>query len=233
LHSASQSFIEHLENVEEESAERERFRITRELHDEIGYSMTNVTMMMNAAPHLVTENTSKLLEYCLETKQVASRTQRETRKILYKLRDIQKQALPGLPIFFSKLCMEFSKATGIHTECNTGNLPERINENIRNILYRTVQVGFINGLRHGNAGHIKLFFWQDKDELRMTIWNDVMERVVDVSSMHEGIGLKGVRERIESVRGKISMGQSAGGFRLQVAIPSIEVSIESDTSDNS
>lgn len=233
LHSASQSFIEYLQSVEEESAERERFRITRDLHDEIGYSMTNVVMMMNAAPHLIDESPGKLLEYCDKTKDFASRTLRETRQILYKLRAAQKQAQKSPSIRFAQLCREFSDATGVQAKCNPGNLPSAINENAYNILFRTVQMGLINALRHGRACRIELFFWLDQRELRMTIWNDTTRPTIEVRSTNEGIGLKGLRERLQTVNGRLSLGPMADGFQLQVSLPREEVEIDADTRSDS
>ena len=233
LHAAAQSFVEHLESVEADSAERERFRITRELHDTIGYSMTNVAMMMNASRHLLSEDPEKLLEYCRKTKSLASETMRETRQILYRLRDTKKQSQQNLPVFFGRLCWDFKEATGVKTECHPGNLPDSMSERVVNILFRTAQVAFINALRHGNAGHIKLFFWLDDLELRMTIWNNMQENMPESITENEGIGLKGVRERLESVNGQLALTRVVDGFRLEVIIPREVLNIEADISAHS
>ena len=52
LTAANDPFVQTLPEMREESAEQERLRITRELHDSIGYAMTNITMIMNAAQYL-------------------------------------------------------------------------------------------------------------------------------------------------------------------------------------
>jgi signal transduction histidine kinase len=101
------------------------------------------------------------------------------------------------------------------------------------ILFRTIQVGFINALRHGNAAHIQLFFWVDEQELRMTIWNDTPHLTNGVQNAKEGIGLRGVRERMEGVNGRLSTGRTVDGFRLVVSIPRVELGIESNTSRDS
>jgi signal transduction histidine kinase len=201
LTAANHSFVEHLENVELESAEKERRHITRELHDEIGYAMTNISMMMNASKGLLNSNPATLLKYCGKTREIAANTLRETRRTLYKLRDIEQKVTQNLAIFFSKLCRDFDTATGIKTECNPGNLTESVNEVVFNVLFRAVQVGFINALRHGNAGHIRLSFWITNDELIMRIWNDTTISPTDATLITEGIGLKGIHERLELVSG--------------------------------
>ena len=223
LTAANHSFVAHLEDVEADSAERERFRITRELHDSIGYSMTNIAMMMNASRHLIEENPDKLVEYCQSTKSLASSTLHETREILYKLRAVGKPIMQSPPIFFARLCRDFTEATGVVAECNSGNLPAEINERVFNAVFRTIQVGFINALRHGAAGHIRVFFWLSEAELRMTIWNSMQEGGQAAFTITEGIGLKGIRERLEVVDGNVSFGQVIDGFELVITIPRREV----------
>ena len=228
LAAANRSFIEHMENVEAESAERERLRITRELHDSIGYSMTNMAMMMSASRYLIEEDPDKLLEYCSKTKNLASTTLRETRQILYKLRTTGKRAIPSTPNFFIKLCLDFAEATGVQTDCNVGNLGGKLSERVFATLFRTVQVAFINALRHGNAQHITLSFWLAEDELRMHVWNNIQGSADDYDAMSEGIGLNGIRERLEIMRGRLKLGPVADGFEFVVTIPREELEHETD-----
>ena len=228
LVAANHSFIEHLENVEIESAEKERQRITRELHDEIGFAMTNISMMMNAARGLLDTRPETLLDYCKKTRQIATNTLRETRMTLYKLRGIERAVTQNPAIFFTKLCLDFAVATGIRTECHPGNLMAKINDAILNVLYRGVQVGFINALRHGNARYIKLSFWVNDDELLMRIWNDTILSAADTAVLTEGMGLKGILERLSVVGGTLRYGTVSDGFELVVTIPQEELSRATD-----
>ena len=223
LAAANQSFVEHLEKVEAKSAEHERLRITRELHDSVGYAMANISMMMNAAPYLLDENPQKLLEYCATTKDLASVTLRDTRTILYKLRAVEDQTIQNPPAFFHTLCVHFSEATRVQTQCNMGNLPSSLSENVFNTLFRAVQVAFINALRHGNAGHISLSFWVTEEDLRMRVWNDTEEGSPPLSAVNEGIGLRGIRERLESLDGTLSYGATEDGFAVDIRIPKEEL----------
>lgn len=228
LVAANRSFLEHLENVKDRSAQEERFRITRELHDTIGYSMTNLSMMMNASRHLLREDPEKLLDFCNKSKELASSTLRETRQILYELRAIEREASHDPTDFFVRLCREFGDATGVETECHVGNLPHKMDERVFSTLFRTVQVGFINSLRHGRATHIRLAFWLSSGELRMTVWNNMEVDVEDTTTLTTGIGLNGVLERLESVGGRLKIGAVVDGFELEVEIPREELTRGTD-----
>jgi signal transduction histidine kinase len=227
LAAANRSFIEHMEDVREESAERERLRITRELHDSIAYAMTNLIMMMNASRYLMEQDPRKLLDYCSKTKDLASTTLDETRKVLYQLRTAD-QGTPIAPAFFFKLCRDFAQATGVQTDCNIGNLDERLPERVFTALFRAVQVAFINALRHGHAAHIVLSFWQTENELLMRVWNNIPSGSESYNMPDEGIGLKGIRERLQVLRGQLSVGFVTDGFELVVTIPREEMERETN-----
>ena len=224
LSAANESFVQHLPEMKEESAENERLRITRELHDSLGYSMTNIVMIMNAAQYLFEENPEKVRNYCLRTKEMASATMEETRQTLYKLRAIGRETPRNPSIFFDKLCRDFQEATGIETECHPGNLTRALPERIFNTLFRSVQVGFINALKHGKTGRIKLHFWINDENLRMTIWNSIEGLDFDADPIQEGIGLKGIRERLENFEGQLLMSRVVDGFNLTIMIPNKELS---------
>jgi signal transduction histidine kinase len=189
--------------------------------------MTNIAMMMNASRYLRDENPEKLVEYCQKTKELASSTLQETRQILYKLRAVSGQATQSAPVFFARLCRDFSEATGVTTDCHVGNLPPSVNERVFGTLFRAVQVGFINALRHGSAGHIVLAFWVTEAELIMRIWNDTPLKALDPAA-GEGIGLRGIRERLEVLNGRLSYGPVTDGYQVMIRIPREETGIAAD-----
>ncbi len=232
LLAANESFIQKLPEIREESAEGERLRITRELHDSLGYSMTSISMIMKAAQYLIPANPEKVREYCRKANELALETMNETRETLYKLRAIER-ATPRQPdAFFLRMCRNFQEATGVVTECHPGNLNEMLPERVFQALFRTVQVGFINALRHGRASRIHLLFWVRSDGLTMTIRNNIENADFDDEQPAEGIGLKGVRERIGDLEGEIRMVRSLGEFTLTVLIPEKELHDRDDLRDS-
>lgn len=223
LVAANRAFVEHLEDVRGESADKERRRITRELHDTIGYAMTNMVMMMNASRHLIRENPGKVLDFCVKSRDLAATTLRETREILYKLRAAEQFKTDNPATFFIRLCKDFRDATGVETECHVGNLPNQINGQVFTALFRAVQVAFINALRHGSATRIRLLFWISEEELSMRVWNNTRLSAEDTEVVTKGIGLDGVCERLESLNGRLQLGTVVDGFELVVTIPREEV----------
>lgn len=220
---ANESFVEQLPEMRRQAAESERLRITRELHDSIGYSMTNVVAMMNASQYLFDTSPEKVREYCSRTKDLAVTSMEETRATLYRLRSIEYRPHESPSSFFHKLCGDFEEATGVSTECHPGNLKDALPGRVFHLLLRGVQVGFINAVRHGRATLIQLFFWIDESELRMTIWNSAESSTFVSAGTSEGIGLSGIRERLNNVGGAMHSEYSGGGYSLVIAIPRREL----------
>ena len=120
----------------------------------------------------------------------------------------------------------------MQTECSTGNLPRSVSEYAFSVVFRAVQVGFINALHHGQAKRIRLLFWVDDDLLSMSLWND-NRAGAEPTRIHEGIGLRGLRERLELLGGELRLGRVVDGFKLVVMIPIAEADEFDDSSSNS
>jgi len=201
-------------HAESESANRERNRITRELHDSVGYALTNVTMMMSAGKMLLKTDPGKLEGMLNDTRQLAERCLQETRQTLYRLRTINTPASRGIHAI-SQLVTAFKAATNIAVDFQHGNTPWSFGKTLDAVLYRLVQEGLTNAFRHGKATRIRIVCWRHEGELRITIWDNGMGS----SSNYEGIGLQGMRERVEALGGSIDPHNTVDGYELSAVIP--------------
>ena len=198
-----------------ESAGKERNRITRELHDSIGYAMTNVAMMMSAGKVLLRENPEGLPDLLDATRRLSEECLQETRKTLYRLRSLKNGHLQGIRAL-SHLVTAFRAATGIDVEFHHGNVPWSLGEEADAVLYRLVQEGLTNAFRHGKASQIRIALWMDQRATQVRIWDNGQ----GAASIHEGIGLSGMRERIRSIGGSVEPRNTLDGFELRAELPS-------------
>jgi signal transduction histidine kinase len=226
MEAANESFISHITDIKEESAEEERNHITRELHDSLGYAMTNIIMMMNATTYLKDE--TKRQEYCRMTKNLASTTMEETRNTLYRLRGLGNNRGQNSLENLRKLCQDFQMTTGVIITFISGNMPLYLPERLYNILFRFLQVGFINALKHGKAEEIKVQFWISQTDLSLVIWNEIKGNVNfrDIINREEGIGLTGIRERLSEINGNLKKRVTPSGFEIVINIPIKEINFE-------
>lgn len=211
---ANQAFQDYADSIEAVTEENERNRITRELHDVIGYSLTNVIMMMNAGRVLSRDNPERLDQLFQQARDHADEALQESRKILYALRAIQPKARRGLNAIHH-LAQSFQGATSIAIEVAWGNLPQSLGPDLDAALFRLVQEGMTNALRHGHARKVRISFWRFPDRVQAQVWDNGRGS----PQVNEGIGLAGMRERFALLGGTLQAESVADGFQITATIP--------------
>ena len=200
--------------VEQESATNERKRLGREIHDSLGYTLTNLVMMLEAGLDLATENSPELPEHLERTRDQAKDGLAEIRRTLHIVRTEQQQ-IKGLSAIY-KLVNAFTKATHLEVDLNLGDVPLNFGEEADWVAYRLVQEGITNAIRHGKATQIFLSFFRKEDGVGIMI----KDNGAGTDSIEEGYGLIGMRERIERLGGSLTVSSKPGeGFQLSVWIP--------------
>ena len=201
--------------VDEESSERERNRISREIHDISGYIFTNLIALMDAAGSMPREDSAGLTDLLITARKTAQEGLRETRLALRRLRTEQMQE-GNLPRAIFKIVSIFRKITGLEVMLSLGNLPNVLDHELSMALYRTVQEALTNAVRHGKASKVRVIFWVDGEELRLAI-TDNGKGAFEVV---KGIGLAGMEERLGALGGSVRVGRAPeGGFSLAVQVP--------------
>jgi signal transduction histidine kinase len=201
--------------VDEESSERERNRISREIHDISGYIFTNLIALMDAAGSMRRDDQAGLTDILITARKTAQEGLRETRVALRKLRD-EQPAMVNSPRAIYKIVSIFRKIAGIEVELSLGNMPHALSQDLNLALYRTVQEALTNAVRHGKSTRVRVNFWVADGDLLLTITDNGK----GADEIVKGIGLKGMEERIGALGGTISTGRATeGGFSLSLRVP--------------
>lgn len=218
LTTANIGFQEYAKFVEEQSREVERKRITKEIHDIIGYTLTTVIMLLREAKLYIAEN-SKMKTILDEADQQCQSGLAETRQSLRQLRSIETTAV-SLVDAIRKLAYSFQHATGVQVQVDLGNALCPVGESTQNTIIRLLQEGMTNSLRHGKASKIMISLWIHEGFLVI----DMMDNGRGTTEYSEGIGLSGMRENISALGGQFSAGTINEGFKLTARIPVQETS---------
>jgi signal transduction histidine kinase len=202
-------------SAQERSAEEERKRITREIHDAIGYALTNLIMITEAAIRLSPREALELRDLLGKAREEAQVGLNETRKALRLLRNVPSEHLQGLSAVH-RLVTLFSIATGVEVKAQYSNAQQSFGEEVDLVVYRMIQEGMTNAFRHGHASLIRLQFWQDLEQVMISLWDNGGggEEI-----LNEGIGLRGMRERLARVGGTLTAGRVVDGFEVRAWIP--------------
>ncbi|GLY65379.1 HAMP domain-containing sensor histidine kinase [Amycolatopsis taiwanensis] len=191
--------------------ESERQRIARELHDEIGQSLTVVLLglkrTVDRAPVALREELHTVQEAirgCLD----------EVRRVARRLRPGVLEDL-GLHSALKELSTEFTQASGlpVHRHLDTG-LPA-LSENVELVIYRIAQEGLTNVARHAHATRVDLSLISTPEHLTLTIADDGRGDVIE-----EGTGIRGMRERALLVGARLTVRSVPGeGTEVVLVIP--------------
>ncbi len=214
LTDANIGFQSYVKTLEMQTLIEERKRVSREIHDTVGYVLTNIIMMMEAAALLPNEKKTKRNEILLTAKGQAQKGLAETRAALRHLRNERIVKTYGTNMI-KELVSVFQQATGIEIQVEYGNLAGFTNDRIDAIIFRTIQEGMTNAFRHGMATVIRINFWISGKKLRVSIHDNGIgsKEIVD------GIGVAGMRERISGIGGTIDIRNVDDGFKIDVEIP--------------
>jgi signal transduction histidine kinase len=195
--------------------EEERKRLARELHDEIGQALTSILIRLKT---LQEQKDSEVMVVWIEDlRELTSQTIEELRRISMDLRPAALDNLGIVPAlrWYMK---QSSELTGVMIQFNGPEKSYRFPSEIELILYRVAQEGITNAIRHGKAEKIQVTLERDPGAIRLSVVDNGMGFNSD--SREQGLGLIGIRERVELMDGKFQITTSPGeGTRLWIEIP--------------
>ncbi|MEW5816287.1 MAG: sensor histidine kinase [Spirochaetota bacterium] len=200
---------------EYEAMINERKRLAREIHDTLAYTLTNLVMMMEAGIDLAKNENEKLKNHLLSARDQAKSGLIEVRRAINAIRPTQINKLKGLKAI-SRLVKTFEEATHIHISVNYGDIPFNFGESEDLLIYRLVQEGITNAIRHGSASEISISFSLLNNGVRLNIQDNGIGFVM----LKEGYGIIGMRERIEKLGGSLNISSKPKfGTLLSIWLP--------------
>ena len=191
--------------------ENERQRIARELHDEIGQTLTVALLFLKRA---VDRAPAEIRGELADTQEAVRAGLDEVRSIARRLRPDALEDL-GLHSALNALCSEFSQATGIVVVKNIAPQANRLQPDVELVCYRIAQESLTNIARHAEASKVWLDLHSTTDQLLLRIADDGRGGVDT-----EGAGINGMRERALLVSAALTIASPvAEGTEVLVTIP--------------
>jgi two-component system, NarL family, sensor histidine kinase UhpB len=182
--------------------EGERARIARELHDEIGQTLTAVLLTLKRTVDRAPEDLRP--ELCLVQETVRGSLD-EVRQVARRLRPGVLEDL-GLVSAVTALTTDFTDATRVPVRRWLGVLPALSHE-VELVLYRTAQEALTNVARHAGASQVDLTLTRTARGVRLRVTDD--GRGLD--DAEDGAGIRGMRERALLIGALLSIGPGPDG----------------------
>jgi len=215
LKEAYDTLEQYSQTIEELTLLRERARISRELHDSAGHALSTLGIQLQAIRSLVEKDPGQagqmvghLIGFTRESLENVRRTVRE-------LRPIEFDQFEGI-FAIEELIKTFQKLSGMDVRLIRSKAGYSINSDQSHQLYRIVQECLSNSLRHGKAQRVQISIQFLEDG----VYSQIKDDGQGSSPIHFGMGLKGIRERADSLGGTMACFSEPGkGFEVNVHLP--------------
>jgi signal transduction histidine kinase len=131
-----------------------------------------------------------------------------------------KLELLGLVRTIRSFCQELAKQRDVEIDFRHGEVPDFLPSQVSLCLYRILQEGLGNAVKHSGVRHFEVWLERVGDELQLTIRDSGVGFDPSMVMNKQGLGLISMRERINLVKGNLSItSKPGGGTQIQVRVP--------------
>jgi signal transduction histidine kinase len=196
--------------------EKERRTLSRELHDEVGQSLSAVLMEIGNMRAALPAHNPELRSHVDSIKSLAEASVKVVRNMTLLLRPSMLDDLGLLPALQWQ-AREVSRRTGMEVDVTAENVADDLPEDHRTCVYRVVQEALNNCARHSNAHSVHLTVTQDEERITLRVQDD--GKGFDSRTVR-GMGLLGMEERVTHLGGTFHVHSKPGdGATLVVELP--------------
>jgi len=197
-----------------EAQETERRSISRELHDEVGQSLSALLVTLSNMAAEMPDG--RISTHLAASRELAESSLRCVRSMALLLRPSMLDDLGLLPALQWQ-AREISKRSGVVIHVDAEGLPESLPDEYRTAIYRVVQEALHNCEQHAGAKNARVTIRVHGNALALSVQDD--GRGFDASSVR-GMGLVGMEERISNLDGTCNIEAEAGkGTLVMVRLP--------------
>ena len=200
-----------------EAQETERRSISRELHDEVGQSLSALLVgLSNLSAAIPLSASAELKPHVEGIRKLAESSVGVVRNITLLLRPSMLDDL-GLVPALQWQAREVSKRTGMHVDVAVEGVSDDLPEQYKTCVYRVVQEALNNCARHAAANTVRIIVRQGKAHLMLSIQDDGRGFQTD---LHRGLGLLGMEERVTHLGGSLELDSGPGrGTLIAISLP--------------
>jgi signal transduction histidine kinase len=206
---------EYAAQAEELATTKERNRMAREIHDNLGHYLTAINMQLEAAQAVLPTDPTRAQQAMSKAQGLTKEGLTEIRRSVAALR-----AAPVENLLLDEaitLLVEEYRANGLSINYHVEGSVRPASASVEMALYRIAQEGLTNIRKHAQATRAELELrYEDDGHVRLKMLNDGVKH----ASSKSGFGLIGIQERVKLLGGTLNIQQAEGqDFSLLVELP--------------
>jgi PAS domain S-box-containing protein len=211
-----QNLLARLANAHQE----ERWRISRELHDDLTQRLAALAMDLGrlaAGQRLAPDTQLKKDLRTLQRRAVQSAE--AARHIAHQLHPLEVDNL-GLVAALRSYCEDFSKREGIAVTLTSRDIPKELTREIGSCVYKVAKESLSNVARHAAAARVSVTLDGTADVIRLRVKDFGIGFRTGSPASDGGLGLLSMQERVAMLGGNLSIRSHPGeGTEVTVAVP--------------
>ena len=202
-----------------EAEERERGRIARDLHEDVGQRLAllaiAIEQLKNDLPNHTGESLDRLDAVWNQTLQILT----DVKASAHELYSPRLEYL-GIAGVMKSFCEEFGERKKVHIDFINESSPRLIPPEVSICLFRVLQEALHNGLKHSGVQEFKVRLWNACYELHLSVSDSGAGFDPDTARKGQGLGLTRMEQRIRLVNGIFSIeSQPERGTTVHVSAP--------------
>ncbi len=200
--------------------EAERGRMARELHDTAGQFLTGILLNLELVERHLNSASQDALERLARSRELVLLTLEQIRRISHEMhppRWEEQDFASGVEWLVDSMGLR----SKIEVELDLSQAPAELSPEIKTTLYRTVQEGLTNVLRHADAHRVRIRMTSATGGVCLILEDN--GRGFDPKAfrpVQSAIGISSLRQRVETLGGKLEISSAPGfGVTLSAFVP--------------
>ncbi len=217
LNTAYEQLSDAYKELEQLSVLKERNRITRQIHDTVGHTLTTVLVALEAGRMTAVSNPVKAAERYETAYEQAKKALKDMRDSVKMLSE--SNAVTALKETIEQVIEETVKHTGLVIKHDI-NLPPILNKRLNELFEHVIKECLTNSIRHGNSTAIFIKVHRiDRD-----IVYSCQDNGIGCETMVSGYGLTAMAKEICELGGTIHYkSESDEGFEVFIRLPEVNI----------
>ncbi|MGZ4251359.1 MAG: sensor histidine kinase [Solirubrobacteraceae bacterium] len=206
------------------SVRRERARIARELHDIVAHHLAVIVVQAGAGRIAAPAPGRRASERFATIRQSGGQALDEIARLVDVLHADESGEQHGARRW--ELLIDEARAGGVHVRLDPLPADVRLPGPVADDAYRIVREGLTNAIKHAPGADVTVHVARHGDFLQIELRDNGFREGVRLGDAGAGLGLVGIRERVESTGGTLSAGpEPEGGWLLRASVPVAQSSV--------
>jgi PAS domain S-box-containing protein len=202
-----------------EAEERERNRIARDLHEDIGQRLALLAIEIEQLKTDPPSQTNEMLNHMDAVWKQTVEVLNDVKACAHELHSPRLEYL-GIAAVMRSFCEEFGKRRKVKIDFRSHDLPSLVSPDISLCLFRVLQEALYNAVKHSGVRRFEVQLWRQSDTVNLTVSDSGVGFELEAATKSRGLGLLRMEERVKLLKGTFSIeSQPQRGTSVHAQIP--------------